>query len=990
MKLNTYFALVTSLLYNSLAIGQLEISEYSASNLNGFLDSFAKTEDWIEIYNNSNETIDISGYGISDKETKPLKWRFPIGTTLGPNEYMHVWCSGRDLLANGIYHTNFKLTQTKGNEFVVISDPTGNIIESTAYQLTLTEHSRIKINGEWLISASPSPGNGQQNNIYNAYTNAPIISLEPGFYNGTQVVTVEQNDTNVTTHYTIDGHEPTLDSPEYIPGSSISINETSVFKAKNFSTDPNILPGKIDYASYFIDENFTLPVFSIASDRVQDLANGQGEVIPIGTIEYFDENKNFMANSYGSLNRHGQDSWVNPHRSLDWVSRDEMGYNKAVIAKLFNYSERTEYQRFMMRASGDDNYPAINDFAHEGSCHIRDEYVHELAQKGNMKLDLRAVERVIVFLNGDYWGVYGLRERPVDHDYTKEFYDQDKYHLHYLLTWGNTWAEYGGEEAFEEWEEFRDWVLNNDMGIPENYEIVKDNFQVLSLIDYMITNLNVVSQDWLNYNTGWWKGTNPEGGHKKWGYILWDNDATFDYYINYTGVPNTNPDAVPCDIDIIAQSMDQFYGGGFGGGGGGNDHGGEIIDNPDECETILNGSSPYPSSDSIFIQVINNDNYCCCVNWNSDCQSKYDEIINTNTALPVNYNNCGSIMNQSCPYPAEDLSFQITINQFPDCCINWSPLCESIYELAENDIFNGDCEADPGSGNGVTQNNDVGKHEKIFLKLQDENEDFRQLYYSRQADLINTVFSCENMLSTLDSMLNTIRPEMPRHIQRWGGSLAEWESNVDQLIDFVTQRCQLLDDGMVECFEVEGPYDLTIDVRPIGVGKVKLNTINLNSFPWTGSYFGNMNNLLKATPLDDEIWKFSHWEIDGDSSLSPDINNSEAKIQINNHEKVTAVFTDELSSTDDVIAISELHVYPSPAKDHIIIEYLLLENDKVNIELTSILGHKIQDLTLNKYQNKGKHNHRMEFSDKNIAPGLYNLTLSTEQETASRKITIIK
>ena len=38
----------------------------------------------------------------------------------------------------------------------------------------------------------------------------------------------------------------------------------------------------------------------------------------------------------------------------------------------------------------------------------------------------------------------------------------------------------------------------------------------------------------------------PNGTHKKWGFVLWDEDATFNHYINYTNVPNEDPDADPC------------------------------------------------------------------------------------------------------------------------------------------------------------------------------------------------------------------------------------------------------------------------------------------------------------------------------------------------------------------------------------------------------------------------------------------------------------
>jgi len=143
------------------------------------------------------------------------------------------------------------------------------------------------------------------------------------------------------------------------------------------------------------------------------------------------------------------------------------------------------------------------------------------------------VERVILFLNGEYWGVYGMRERPVDHDYTSEYYDQGKYEIQYLSTWAITEIEYGGVQAQQDWENLRDFILENDMSDSDNYQIADDSINLLSMIDYMIVNLTAVASDWLNYNTGWWRGLNPDGGHKKWGYILWDLDATFDYYRSF-------------------------------------------------------------------------------------------------------------------------------------------------------------------------------------------------------------------------------------------------------------------------------------------------------------------------------------------------------------------------------------------------------------------------------------------------------------------------
>ena len=85
------------------------------------------------------------------------------------------------------------------------------------------------------------------------------------------------------------------------------------------------------------------------------------------------------------------------------------------------------------------------------------------------------------------------------------------------------------------------------MTVQANYDYVKGIYNTGSIIDYFLLNSYVVASDWLNWNTAWWRGLDPNGDKKKWRYALWDMDATFDHYINYTGVPSTSPTADPCD-----------------------------------------------------------------------------------------------------------------------------------------------------------------------------------------------------------------------------------------------------------------------------------------------------------------------------------------------------------------------------------------------------------------------------------------------------------
>lgn len=945
--MKTYIIILLALINMPNITAQVVINEYSASNLTQFVDQFDKTEDWIELYNSGSTSVDLTGWHLSDKESKPEKWDIPAGVVIGANDHIVFLCSGRDQVfkrntnSPSEYHTNFKLSQTKGDETLILSTPSGEVMQSIPYETTLIESDVIDIFGnkqiqliessrmritdgadQWMLTTEPSfnmSNNGSA--AYNGYTATPTINLEAGFYQGTQSVTITNNQPNSILRYTTDASNVKEDSPEYTM--ALEISQNTVIKARAFSNDEMILPGKMDFTTLFIDENISLPVFSIAADGIQLLANNRVDLIetrefnPVGSLEYFDAEGVRQAATFGNLNRHGQDSWSLDHRSIDWVSRDEMGYNKSINTQLFEYSDRDEYQRIILRASGDDNYPATqNGFLgpfHEGSTHVRDEFVHQIAQDGGMKVDVRAVERVVVFLNGEYWGVYGLRERPVDHDYVKEYYDHDKDEIQFLSTWGQTEAEYGGYQALYDWLQFREFILNNDMGVEENYQYVKDNFQVQSLIDYMAVNLNTVAKDWLNYNTGWWRGLNPDGSHKKWGYIIWDMDATYGYYINYTYIPNESPTAEACDIDVISIEMDGFFGG----------WGSTDFTDPVSCATI-GTSSPYDSTDPLFNWVVQQEESCCEDNWGNSCQARYDFIKQYGT------------------HTSEFLSV---------------------------------------AGN-------IGQHEKIFLKLQEESEEFRQLYYSRQADLINTVYSCENMLSTLDAMVAEIRPEMPRQIARWGGSMEEWESNVSQLRNFVGQRCELIGEGM-ECFDdISTSYNLTLNTSPEGVGEIDLNTLDVREMPWTGKYFDGMDNIIKARAFDEEEWYFSHWETTNGTVVA-EPNNFKSTIRLTQDEELIAIFSSEPVSTYETSSGHTFEVFPNPASDYLILNFDLAKASDLKVNIYNTLGSKVAEvLSMKGYRSAGMHTERIDLEALGLNSGMHLIEMVANDEKAVFRVMV--
>ncbi len=532
---------------------QVVINEYSCSNYGSFIDNYGDYGDWIELYNTSSSAINLNGYYLSDNPNAPKKWQFPMLANIPANGFMRIWASGRNSFSPGNFHANFKLTQTKPEgEIIVFADPNGIILDQIAITITQIAHSngRFPDGGDtWKVFTTPTPETANTTSSFVRYAEKPVMSIDGGFYTSPFTVSLTTTEPNSKIRYTTNGNEPTATSPIY--SSPISITTTKVLKAKVFSNDAEILPGLIEFNTYFMNESFTLPVFSIAATDLTTLLNGNSSIFPWGSIEYYDTNQMRLTRGYGEFDKHGQDSWANPQRSLDYKMRDECGYNYALLTNFFSDTDRSEYQKVILRACGDDNYPGI-----DSSALIRDDFVETVSVKANMSLDERKSARCIVFANGQYWGVYSIREKPNDHDYTKYYYEQDKYNLYYLMLWGSTWAEYGGQAAFDDWQALYNFIMTKNMAIQSNFDYVESQYDPTSLTDYMLLNSYVVCSDWLNWNVAWWKGLNPDGGHKRWAYQLWDEDATFGHYINYTGIPSQSPTLAPCFHENISGSSD--------------------------------------------------------------------------------------------------------------------------------------------------------------------------------------------------------------------------------------------------------------------------------------------------------------------------------------------------------------------------------------------------------------------------------------------------
>ncbi len=113
---------------SDVEVGDLVINEVMASNDFTVADQDGEYDDWIELYNNGTDEINLEGYFLSDDTDDLMKWVFPAGTSIASDSYLGIWADN-DEDQDGL-HANFKLSATLESLFLV--DPTGEIIDEVS------------------------------------------------------------------------------------------------------------------------------------------------------------------------------------------------------------------------------------------------------------------------------------------------------------------------------------------------------------------------------------------------------------------------------------------------------------------------------------------------------------------------------------------------------------------------------------------------------------------------------------------------------------------------------------------------------------------------------------------------------------------------------------------------------------------------------------------------------------------------------------------
>ncbi len=571
---------------------KLVINEICASNKKSWSDADGREPDWVELYNGGSTDVDLSGYGFADGKKNLYKYVFPEGTVIPAGGYLMVCCDdGLASIDPKEHHAPFKLSAS--GETLYLTHPaygTLDVVEIPAAQTDIS-YGRFENGSANLSSLSPTPNASNDTAQRIVVVADPVFSAESGFYASEFQLDMTAPE-GCTIRYTTDGTDPRTSVTARDYSGSLRIynntNEPNVHSAgKDVSlyddADPdfNVDKGHTIRAvctdaqgnfsdvltkSYFVGKTAAfyqdMKVVSIVTDPA-NLFDEEKGIYVVGKAYYDWKNSVGHNSAYEewdtrnptNYNQDGKE-WERPaavqvfeqgalayegnvgiriagnatrsnqQKSIRLYARSDYGTSKMKYEFFEGLTDLSgnpieEFDKVTIRNHGND----VND------AQMRDDIVQELA--ADMALARQASQECILFIDGEFWGFYTLKERLED-NYVESHYGIDAENVTTIKV-----GEIEGDAAVgASYRDFHDWAMSADMRDPANYQRVCDTIDMESFIDYITLETYVCNWDWCNeYGTNnWhmWRVNEPvEGnpyGDGKWRYMLFDTEYSSALY----------------------------------------------------------------------------------------------------------------------------------------------------------------------------------------------------------------------------------------------------------------------------------------------------------------------------------------------------------------------------------------------------------------------------------------------------------------------------
>ncbi len=517
----------------------LSINEVMAMNTNTVQDENGDYEDWIEIYNAGENAVDMAGFGLSDRPESPFRWVFPK-VSIEPDDYLLVFASGKDRRdpAKNL-HTNFRVS-SKGETIVLTSPEAGRIdaLHSGGQAPGLSVGRYPDGGAERFFFTNPTPGRANPSQRYNGYSQAPFVSHLGGRFDAPIEVSLINPDpaAQAVIRYTTNGKMPDENSTVYT--GPIRVSETVVLRSRVF--EKGKLPSPSVDQTYLINEPTKLAILSVIMDP-KDLLDPAAGIYVKGYgassefpyrganfwrdwekpmhFQMFDENGTLGYSANAGIKIGGQYSRAMDQKIFNIFARNRYGSNMMEYP-FFPGKDLTTFKALTVRQSGQDAVLS----------RLRDTMQTSLLEETD--LDYQHYRPVVLFINGQYWGHYNLRER-INKYYIAYNHDVDPEKVDMIQA--NRTVRAGSSQDYLA---MRDYIANHDMRSSAHYEYVKTKMDVQNYMDYWIAQIYFANTDSANIRF-WKERDNP---NSRWRWIVYDTDWGF-FNVNHNTLDHvTHPD----------------------------------------------------------------------------------------------------------------------------------------------------------------------------------------------------------------------------------------------------------------------------------------------------------------------------------------------------------------------------------------------------------------------------------------------------------------
>ena len=265
------------------------------------------------------------------------------------------------------------------------------------------------------------------------------------------------------------------------------------------TTDPNSLFDP-DTGIYMEGPNAGTDKFHLGANYWLD------KEIPI-LIELMETGDDIPAFSkYADLKIFGNSSRINAKKSVAITFREKYGDKRLNYALFPEFSNLDKFKCFILRNLG----------GSFGRDYIRDRLASSLSE--GLGVDYQRGRYVIVYYNGEYFGIHDLRER------SNEYYFETHYgirHDNIDLLKANNSASAGTSADYTA---LMSWLKKHNLENEENYNYISSKIDIDNFISYMQVEIFANNHDWPGNNLKKWKRIKPES---PWKWFLYDIDWGF-------------------------------------------------------------------------------------------------------------------------------------------------------------------------------------------------------------------------------------------------------------------------------------------------------------------------------------------------------------------------------------------------------------------------------------------------------------------------------